>query len=147
MIGDNLDSRIRSADDARAFAAAIAALRAEADRITAEYKPHLDELEAEATEYRGERDDKIAPREAQTRALREVLADWLAGDPDGNLRDGDRIVATLSRKPGKLQIHAEQVPDAYKSMQPDMGKINLALASGEKVPGVSVPVTAILRVL
>lgn len=147
MIGDNLSHHIHCAEDACAFAAAIASLRAEAERITAEYKPHLDTLAAEATEYRGERDEKLAPIEAQMRALREVLAVWVAGDPDGNLRDGERIVATLSRKAGKPQIHAEQLPPEFLSLAPDLGKINAALARGEKVPGVVVKVESTLRVL
>lgn len=147
MIGDNLSNVITSADDARAFAAAIAALRAEAECIEATYKPHLDELNTAAKIEREDRDERTGPLKAQETALREVLSVWLAGDPDGNLRDGERIVATLSRKAGKPQIHADQVPDDFKSLQPDMGKINLALAEGRKVPGVSVPVATVLRVL
>lgn len=147
MIGSNLPHHIQCAEDARAFAAAIAALRAEADCIEATYKPHLDVIKADADAYRAERDGKLTPYKAQEAALRTVLADWLAGDPDGALKDGDRIVATLARKAGKPQIHAEQVPDAFKSMQVDVGKINAALARGEKVPGVVVKVETSLRVL
>lgn len=146
IIGDNL-STIQSADDARAFAAAIAAIRAEIECIEAVHKPNLDYFRDQVDAIRSERDAATGPLAQRAAALREVLADWLAGDPDGNLKDGERIVATLSRKPAKPQIHADQVPDAYRSMQPDMGKINMALARGETVPGVSIPVSTILRVL
>lgn len=147
MIGDNLPSVISNEDDARAFAAAISALRAEADCIEATYKPHLDVLKADADTYRAERNDKTATLRAQETALREVLSVWLAGDLDGNLRDGERIVATLARKACKPQIHADQLPPEYLSMQPNVGAINAALARGEKVPGVVVKVETSLRVL
>lgn len=146
MIGDNLGA-IVTADDARAYAAAIAALRAEAECIEATYRPHLDALAGETKTYRTERDGKTAPLSERAAALRKVLADWLAGDPDGNLRDGERIVATLSRKPAKPQIHADQLPPEFFHLTPDHGKINAALARGEAVPGVSVPMATILRVL
>ena len=141
MIGDNLPHHIQTAEDARAFAAAIAALRAAIETAEAEYQPHLAELKAEADTYHAERDALITPYAERTESLRKMLAEHLAGDPDGSLKDGGRIVATLSRKAGKPVIDAAKVPDAYKSMQPDMGKINLALARGEKIEGVTVPVT------
>lgn len=147
MIGDNLPQTVTTADDARAYAAAINALRAEAERIRDDYKPHLSELDAEAKRYRDERDGVVNPIEMQMRALRAILEAWLAGDPDGNLRDGERIVATLARKAGKPQIHAEQVPDSFKTLAPDMSKINAALARGERVPGVVVTIETSLRVL
>lgn len=147
MIGDNLNPNIATPDEARAYAAAIAALRAEADCIEATYRPHLDVIKADADAYRAERDGKVSPYRAQEAALREVLAGWLAGDPDGSLKDGERIVATLARKACKPQIHADQLPPEFLSMQPNVGAINAALARGEKVPGVVVKVETSLRVL
>lgn len=146
MIGDNLGA-IVTADDARAYAAAIAALRAEAECIEATYRPHLDALAGETKTYRTERDGKTAPLSEREAALRKVLSMWLAGDPDGSLKDGERIVATLARKACKPQIHADQLPPEYLSLAPDLGKINAALARGEKVPGVVVKVETSLRVL
>lgn len=146
MIGDNLNT-IATAEDALAFAATIRAIRATVEAIEAEYKPHLDELAAETKEYRAERDGKTAPLTERADTLRKVLAEWLASDPDGNIKDGDRIVASLTRKAGKPVIDAAKVPDTYRSMQPDMGKINLALAAGKAVPGVTVPISTVLRVL
>lgn len=147
MIGDNLDPNITSTDEARAYAAAIAALRAEADCIETTYKPHLDVLKVDADAYRAERDGKVSPYKAQEAALREVLAGWLAGDPDGSLKDGECIVATLARKVCKPQIHADQLPDSFKTLAPDLSKINAALARGEHVPGVVVKVETSLRVM
>ena len=147
MIGGNLSHHIQDAADARAYAAAIAALRAEAERIEAEYKPRLDELANEAKVLRNMRDDEAAPLTERADALRKVLADWLAGDPDGNLRDGERIVATLSRKAGAPKIDADKLPAAFKTMQPNMSAINAALARGQQIEGVTIPVTTILRVL
>lgn len=146
MIGDNLPHHIQCADDARAFANAIAALRAEAECIEATYRPHLDVLKAEADAYRAERDDKLTPYKAQMTALREVLADWLAGDPDGNLRDGERIVATLIRRKPYPVIDPEKVPDRFKSLAVDMAKINAALVHDETIPGVTWKTDTILKV-
>lgn len=147
MIGSNLPHHILSAEDARAYAAAIAALRAEAERIAAQYKPRLDALKQEADGVRDERDLATARLELRAADLRAVLAEWLRGDPDGTLRDGDRIVATLARKAGKVQVDAAALPDQFKTLQPSMALINEALARGETVPGVTVPVETSLRVL
>lgn len=147
MIGDNLPHHIQCADDARAYAAAIAALREAVDAIEGAYKQPLDRLAKMAAEFRQKRDMETAPPQDRIEALRKVLADWLAGDPDGNLKDGNRIVATLSRKAGRAQVDAAALPDAFKTMQPDMSKINAALARGETVPGVVVKVETSLRVL
>lgn len=148
MDGSNFPPGILTIEDARAYAAAIADDRTAQVAIAAQYAPMLDDLTEKLTECRSERDALMDPLAASEKAKRDVLAEWLKNDPDGSLKDvTGRVVATLSRKAGKPQIHAEQLPDAFKSMQPDMGKINLALAAGEKVPGVSVPVATILRVL
>lgn len=147
MIGDNLAHHIQTAEDARAYAAAIAALRAEAERIEARYKPSLDALAANAKAYRDARTVETDPITERADKLRAVLAEWLRGDPDGTLRDGDRIVATLARKAGRVQVDAAALPDRFKTLQPSMALINEALARGEQVPGVTVPVETSLRVL
>lgn len=147
MIGANLPHHIQSADDARAYAAAIAALRAEEERRAAPYNNSLAAFKVDADAIRAERDSATAPYTKRADELRKVLADWLAGDPDGNLRDGDRIVATLARSVGKPVVDAAKLPDEYKSLQPDMAKINSALLRGVAVPGVVEPVKMSLRVL
>lgn len=147
MIGANLPHHILSADDARAYAAAIAALRAEEERIETMFKPDIDALTAGLKRFRDSRDTATAPFTKRADELRKVLADWLAGDPDGNLRDGDRIVATLARSVGKPVVDSAKLPDEYKSLQPDMAKINSALLRGVAVPGVVEPVKMSLRVL
>lgn len=148
MDGSNFPPAILTIEDARAYAAAIADERTAQVAIANEYAPMIDDLTEKLTECRGERDALMNPLAASEAAKRKVLADWLAGDPDGSLKDvTGRVVATLSRKSGKPQIHADQVPAEYLSLAPDLGKINAALARGEKIPGVSVPVATILRVL
>ena len=148
MIGSNsVPHHIHSTDDARAFAAAIAAIRATIDATEAEYQPHLAALKAEADTYRAERDGKTAPLNERADALRKVLADWLAADPDGNLRDGDRSVATLSRRKPPPVIDAAKVPDKYKTLTVDMAKLNKALINDEDVPGVTWKTDTVLRVL
>lgn len=146
-IGHNAPSSISTKDDALGVAAVIAGLRAAIETAEAEFKPHLDELAAEAKEYRAERDALTKPYAERMEALRKMLADWLAGDPDGQLKDGDRIVATLSRKGAAPKVNADRLPDAYKTLQPNMNAINAALARGEHIEGVTIPVTTVLRVL
>lgn len=147
MIGANLPHHILTAEDARAFAAAIAALRAEIECIEAVHKPELDYIKEQADAIRAERDAATGPMAQRAAELRKVLADWLAGDPDGSLKDGDRIVATLSRKSAKPQIHADQLPPEWLTPQPDVPRIMAALACGERIPGVVVKVETSLRVL
>lgn len=147
MIGDNLPHHIQSAEDACAFAATIAAIRATVEAIEAEHKPQLDYLKEQADACRAERDERTGPLEAKAEGLRKVLADYLSADPDGTLKDGARVVAVLTKKLGKPVADPDKVPDAYKSLQPDMQKIAVALAAGEKIPGVLVPVTKTLRVM
>lgn len=147
MIGANLPHHIQSDDDARAYAAAIAALRAEIDANTKAWEDEMSPLDNELKDMRAARNAENEPLTKRADELRKVLADWLAGDPDGNLRDGDRIVATLARKAGKPVIDAAKLPDEYKTLAPDLGKINAALARGEKVQGVVVKVETSLRVL
>lgn len=147
MLGDNLPATIATPDDARAIAAAIAALRTEIEANERAWADEMEPLTTELREMRGQREEENRPSAERMEALRKVLASWLAGDPDGALKDGDLIVATLARKACKPQIHADQLPPEYLSMQPNVGAINAALARGEKVPGVVVKVETSLRVL
>lgn len=147
MIGHNAPSSISTKDDALGVAAVIAGLRAAIETAEAEFKPHLDELAAEAKEYRAERDAITKPYAERMEALRKMLADWLAGDPDGNLRDGERIVATLSRRKPHPVIDPAKVPDRFKSLTVDMAKINAALVHDEVIPGVTWKTDTILKVL
>lgn len=148
MIGDNsLPHHCQTAEDARAYATIIAALRAEIECIEEAHKPALDYLKAQADECRAERDGKTKPLAERMESLRKELAAWLAGDPDGNLKDGERIVATLSRKAGAPKIDAAKLPAEFFSPQPNMAAISLALAKGQTVPGVTVPISTVLRVL
>lgn len=148
MDGSNFPPGILTVEDARAYAAAIAGERSEQAAIADRYQPMLDDLTEKLGECRGERDALMAPLAASESTKRAVLQEWLKNDPDGSLRDvTGRIVATLSRNAGKPQIHAEQVPDSFKVLTPDISKINAALARGERVPGVVVTVETSLRVL
>jgi hypothetical protein len=146
MIGDNLAALV-TADDARAYAAAIVALMRQADDVAQLHAPIIDDLATRLDGARATRKVEFQPFADRVDELRRVLKAWLEGDPDGSLKDGDRVVATLARKPGKVVVKAEQLPDAFKSWQPDHGKINAALARGEKVQGVTVAVETSLRVL
>lgn len=148
MDGSNFPPAILSVEDARAYVAAIADERTAQVAIANEYAPMLDDLTEKLTECRSERDALMDPLAASEKAKRDVLAEWLKGDPDGNLRDvTGRIVATLSRKAGKPVIDASKLSSAYMTMQPNLSAINAALARGVQIEGVSVPVATILRVL
>lgn len=147
MIGDNLPHHVTSAEDARAYAAAIAALRTEIEANEAAWAAEMAPLTNELKRMREQRDKENKPEAERMDGLRAELGGWLAQDPDGSIKDGDRIVATLSRKAGAPKIDAAKLPAAYMTMQPNMSAINAALARGEAVPGVTVPIATILRVL
>lgn len=132
--------------EALALAASIVALRAEIEGLEGQYKPRLDALADETKAYRAQRDEQIAPLKERMDGLRAELGGWLAGDPDGNLRDGERIVATLAS--GKAAVNVTDpalVPAEYCS--PDKAKIEAAFRLGKSVPGAELIKPRILKVL
>lgn len=147
MIGHNAPHHIHSRDDALGVAAVIAGLRAAIETAEAEYKPQLDFLKEQADTCRAERDAIIKPYAERMESLRKMLADYLADDPDGNLKDGDRIVATLQRRKPHPDIDPAKVPDRFKSLTVDMAKVNAALVRDEDIPGVTWKTKTVLVVL
>lgn len=144
MIGENLPHHPQSAAEARAIAAAIAALRAEIECIEEAHKPQVDYFNEQAGMVRKERDLATKPLAERAESLRKRLATWLEGDPQGSLKDGERTVATMAK--GKPIIHVDfpKLPAEY--LKPNMAAIEAAVRQGAAIPGVTTIPTHILKV-
>lgn len=148
VIGHNAPASISTTDDALGVAAAIAAMRTEIEANEKAWADEMAPLTSELKEMRAQRDEENKPHAERMEALRKMLADWLQNDPDMKLVDPNgAVVATLSRKAGAPKVDAAKLSTAYMTMQPNMSAINAALARGEHIEGVTIPVTTILRVL